>query len=134
MSKELKQGDQKQRIALPDASGKGNDICADINWNEASKRKYIRFTLGGKTAIVKKDHVLSILFMLGSAEEQDKIISPFIKQTRVTKFTKLVGITTSRDVRKGENINVLLEFSLNPETNKLIIGKGSRTALNRNRV
>ena len=88
MSKILKQGQQKQRLVLPDASGKGNDICADINWNEASKGKYIKFTLGNKSCIVKKDYVMSILFMLGSAKEQDAIISPFVKQTRVTKFTK----------------------------------------------
>lgn len=133
MSKKLEQGDQKQRLVLPDASNRGNDILAEINWNEAVKRKYIRFTIGDKTCIVKKDHVLSILFMLGSAEEQDRIISPFVKQTRVTKFTKLVGITTSRTIAKGENINVLLEFSLNPETNQVIIKKGNRFGATHNR-
>jgi len=130
---ELESGEQKQRLVLPDASGKGNDISADINWNEASKRKYIRFTLGDKTSIVKKDHVLSILFMLGSAEEQDKIISPFVKQTRVTKFTKLVGITANRIIQKGEPINVLLEFTLSEDGRKITIGKGSRAGLMKHR-
>lgn len=133
MSKTLKQGDQKQRLVLPDASGKGNDICADINWNEASKRKYIRFTLGDKICIVKKDHLMSILFMLGSAKEQDAILSPFIKQTPVTKFTKAIGVTTTRSVAKGEQINIILEFTLNPETNKVTIGKGTRFGLTHNR-
>ena len=134
MSKQLKQGDQKQRLVLPDASGRCNDICADINWNEASKRKYVRLSLGGKEAIIKKDHLLTILFMIGSAKEQDAIISPFVKQTLVTKFSKLIGITTTRDVRKGEQINVALEFTFNPETNKLVVGKGNKYGLTHNRV
>lgn len=133
MSKELKQGDQKQRLVLPDSSGKSNDIIADINWNEASKQKYIRFTMGDKVAIVKKDYVMTILFMLGNAREQDAIISPFVKQTRVTKFTKLIGITPDQDIRKGQPINVLLEFTLNPETNVITIGKGSKFGLKTNR-
>ena len=129
MSKELKAGDQKQRLVLPDSSVKGNDIYADINWNEASKKKYIRFTLGDKTAIVKKDHVMAILFMLGNAQEQERIITPFIKQTRVTKFNKMIGITTTRDIGKGENINIILEFTLNPDTNVITIGKGTKFGL-----
>ena len=134
MSKELKQGDQKQRLVIPDSSNRGNDIIADINWNESVKRKYIRLTLGDKTCIVKKDYLLSVLFMLGSAKEQDSLISPFIKKTLVTKFTKMIGITATKDVRKGEPINLLLEFTLNPETNVVTIGKGSRFGLTRNRV
>lgn len=133
MSKELKQGSQKQRLVIPDSSNRGNDILADINWNEASKRKYVRLTLGDKVTIVKKDHLLSILFMLGSAKEQEAIISPFIKQTRVTKFTKAIGITTTRDIKKGEPINITLEFTLNPETNQIVIGKGSRFGLTHTR-
>lgn len=119
----------KQRLVIPDSSGKRNDIIADINWNKSSKGKYIRFILGKKKSIIKKDHLLSILFMLGDEKEQDKILAPFMKQTNITKFTKMIGITTTRDVRKGEMINVLLDFSFNPETKKIIIGKGSKSGL-----
>jgi len=133
MSKELKQGQQKQRLVLPDSSGKGNDIIADINWNEASKGKYIRFIFGDRVAIVKKDHVMAILFMLGNAKEQDAIISPFVTQTRVTKYTKMVGITSDRDIPKGHPVNVLLEITINPETNTCTIGKGNRFQQTHNR-
>ena len=123
-----------QKLVLPDKSGKSNDIFAEINWNEASKGQYVRFTLGDKQCIVKKDHLYSILFILGNEKEQDKIISPFVKQTRVTKFTKMIGITTGKNIGKGELINVLLEFTFNPETNQMTIGKGNRYSLRKNLI
>ena len=46
---------EKQRLVIPDSSGKRNDIIADINWNKSSQGKYIRFTLGEKKCIIKKD-------------------------------------------------------------------------------
>jgi hypothetical protein len=124
----------KQKLVIPDSSNQGNDILAEINWNRNVERKYIRLTIGDKVCIVKKDHLYSILFMLGDAKEQEKIISPFIKQTRITKFTKMIGITTGRDIKKGEFINVLLEFTLNPDTGQVVIGKGSKYGLRKNLV
>jgi hypothetical protein len=133
MSKKLEKGFQKQRLVIPDSSNKGNDIVADINWNDSAKGKYIRFTLGNKVSIVKKDHLMSILFMLGNLKEQEAILSPFVRKVNTLKFTKMIGISTVKDIRKGELINVLLDFSFNPETNQITLSKGSKFGLTHNR-
>jgi len=119
--------------AVHDVSGRGNDVVAEVNWNDHVKGKYIRLTIGDKSAVVKKDQLWGIFFMLGSLEEQDALIDPFVKQTKVTKFTKMVGITTGAMIPKGGMVNVLLEFTLNPETNQVTISKGNMRSLVRQR-
>lgn len=138
MSKEIRHIDpgnkevRRDRFAthVPDISGRGRGADFEINWNEyARKKKFIKITINGDTAVVDREHLWSILFMLGSAEEQDALVDPFIKRTPVTKFTKMIGITANKVIKKGEPLNVLLEFTLNPETNEVIISKGNRYSL-----
>jgi hypothetical protein len=45
----------------------------------------------------------------------------------------MIGISTVKDIRKGELINVLLDFSFNPETNQITLSKGSKFGLTHNR-
>lgn len=123
---------ERRMVALGDVSGRGEEVIVEVNWNSLVKKKgYIKISLGGKEAVVDRDQLWSILFMLGSAEEQEKLVEPWMKQTRVTKFFKVIGVTTTRDIRKGEMINVPLEFTLNPETNKVVIGKGNMNVMKR---
>lgn len=123
---------ERRRFALEDISGRGMDMEFEINWNSfAMKKGCIKISVGDNEAVIDRDQLWSMLFILGSAEEQDKLITPFIKQTRVSKFFKMIGITATRDIKKGEFINVPLEFTLNPETNNVIIGKGNMGQLRR---
>lgn len=117
---------ERRRFALEDISGRGMDVEFEINWNSFARRTgCILLSIDGKEAVIDRDQLWSILFILGSAEEQEKLVTPFMRQTKVSKFFKMIGITASRDIRKGEFINVPLEFTLNPETNRVIIGKGN---------
>jgi len=117
-------------LVLHDMSGRGSEVLFQVNWNSLVRRKgYIRISVDGKDAVIDRDQLWTILFMLGSAEEQEKLVSPFIKQTTVQKFFKMIGIQASRDVKKGEFLNVPLEFTFNPETNKVVIGKGNLGAI-----
>lgn len=123
---------ERRKFAMADVSGRGEEVHFEINWNSLVKKKgFIKISIGGKEAVVSREHLWAILFMLGSAEEQTKMVSPFMKKTIVSKYTKMIGITTSRDVRKGEFINVMLEFTHNPETNNIIIGRGSMRGLSK---
>lgn len=116
---------EHRKLVLQDVSGRGEDVVFEVNWNSLVKKKgYIRVLVGGHDAVIDRDQLWSILFMLGSAKEQEELVSPFMKQTTVTKYFKMIGVTTTRDVRKGEMINVPLDFTFNPETNKVTIGKG----------
>jgi len=118
------------KLLVEDLSGRGENVIFQINWNKLVRNKgYIKIQIGDKEAVVDRDHLWSILFMLGSEEEQDKLITPFVKQTAVQKFFKVIGVTTTRIIGKGEMINVPIEFTFNPETKQIIIGKGNMNNL-----
>ena len=132
MEDDKKEGIPKKpwKLLVEDVSGRGNNVVFQINWNNLVRdRGYIKITINGNEAVVKREHLWSILFMLGSLEEQEKLVSPFVRKTQVTKFFKLIGVTTTRDIKKGETINIPLEFTFNPETKQVIIGKGSMNAI-----
>ena len=116
----------RRKFAIADLSGRGKDVVFEINWNKFSQRKgYIKISINGVEAVVAREQLWAILFMLGSAEEQEKLVSPFVKQTKVLKFSRLVGVTAMETVPAGMMINVPLEFTYNPETQNIIIGKGT---------
>lgn len=123
------------KLAVGNKLMSGDDVIFQANWNKYSQRKgLIQINIGGKEAVVDRDQLFAILFMLGSDEEKDKIVDPFIKKTQVEKFTKMVGIMPQNDVRKGEMLNVLLEFTYNPNDKQIIIGKGSESGLTSNQT
>jgi len=117
---------KRTQVGLDDFSGQGNNPVFELNWNTLAKKKgLLRITVGGKECIVSKEQLWTVLFMLGNAKEQDALVSPFVKQTPVTKFTKMIGVTAQKIVHPGEMINVLLEITYEPGSNTMHIGKGS---------
>ena len=126
---------ERRKFAMADVSGRGGEVFVEVNWNEHVKKNgFIRFTIDGKSAVISREHLYGMLFILGSAAEQEKMVAPFMKKTKVQKYTKMVGITTGKALGKGEMVNVLLEFTLNPETNVVTIGKGSMSGLKKGLV
>jgi len=117
---------ERRKFSMADVSGRGGEAVIEVNWNKLVKQKgFIKLTIGEEEIVLSREHLYAILFIVGSAAEQEKMISPFLKKTLVTKYTKIIGITATKDVKKGEFLNVPLEFTLNPETRQVIIGKGS---------
>lgn len=117
---------ERRKFAMADLSGVGNEVTLEVNWNSLVKRKgFIRIAIEGKEAVVSREHMYALLFIVASAEEQEKMSSPFVTKTNVKKYFKMIGITATQDVKKGELLNVPLEFSLNPNDDSIIIGKGS---------
>lgn len=131
--KESEDKNERQKLVLEDISGRGNDIVCDINWNNNVRGKFIKLTIGDVTAVVKKDHLYGIMFMLGDEDQQQKLVNKFTRKYPVTKFFKMIGVTTTKDIHKGEMINIPIEFTYNPETNQIIIGKGNLRAMLQNR-
>lgn len=115
-----------RKLVVGDVSGRSKDVVFEVNWNKFSKKRgFIKISIGDKTAVVDRQQLWGVLFMLGSAAEQEKLVSPFMKQTVVSNYYKVIGVTASKDIRKGEMINIPLSFTLNPETNRVVIGKGN---------
>ena len=117
---------ERRKFAMADVSGRGNEVVFEVNWNSLVKKKgFIKMTINGQEAVVSREHLWAILFMFGSAEEQGRMASPFLKRTQVTKYFKMIGVTASKDIKKGEMLNIPLDFTYNPETHQIILNKGS---------
>ena len=117
---------ERRKFAMQDVSGRGNEVVFEVNWNSLVKKNgFIKLTVNGETAVVSREHLWGILFMFGSAEEQGRMAAPFLKRTQVTKYFKMIGVTASKDIKKGEMLNVPLEFTYNPETHQITLNKGS---------
>lgn len=126
---------KRVQVGLDDFSGQGNHPVFELNWNKLSSKKgMLRIVIGDKSCIVSKEQLWTVLFMLGSDDEQDALVSPFVKQTPTTKFTKMIGVTAQKTINKGEMLNVLLEITYEPGSNTMRIGKGSMAGLKRGAV
>ena len=117
---------ERRKFSMADLSGRGKEANIEVNWNKLVRNKgFIKMSIGEEEVVLSREHLYAILFIIGSAAEQEKMISPFLKKTRVTKYQKLIGITASKDIKRGEFLNVPLEFTYNPENHQIVIGQGS---------
>ena len=95
--------DEIRKLMLPDSSGRGNHLPILLNWNKkVGKCKYVRFVLPGGDCVVHKDHLRSIMFIIGTDEEQRRMGKRRV--TTVRTMTKRVEVVTTRDIRKGEKL------------------------------
>lgn len=126
---------KRAQVGLDDFSGQGNHPLFELNWNSLARKKgMLKIIVGDESCIVSKEQLWTVLFMLGNEKEQDALVSPFVKQTPVTKFTKMIGVTAQKHINPGEMMNVLLEITYKPETNTMHVGKGSLAGLKRGQV
>lgn len=118
----------RQKVVLKDFSGNNLDVIFEINWNSfTSSKGWSKITVGDKTVVLDKNHLWSILFMLGNEKEQQEMLSRRTKMNRVRKHMRVIGVKTTRKVEKGELINIALDFTYNPEKDSLTIGKGNNS-------
>lgn len=102
-----------EKFQLIDESGK-NNLIIEVNWNDNPKQnecKLLKLTYpDGKQAFVKKEYLNSLLFVIGTPEEQIKMVPQ--KLTTVRKYTTVLGITAKQDIKKGEQIKCAVEIDL----------------------
>jgi len=113
-----------QKFQLPDQSNE-NNITAEVNYSEdpdVNECKIIRFTLpDGKKMYVKREHLNQILFAIGKAEDQRKMIPQKIRT--VHWFETVLGVKATKDIRKGEMINFPIKASVPCTYVKELIGE-----------
>ena len=94
------------KFSFEDQSRK-NNFVAEVNWNEQDKNinesKIIKFTFpNGDISFVKREHLHEFLMVIGTPEEQRKMIPQKITTTR--QHQGLMKLKALKDVKKGEEI------------------------------
>ena len=102
-----------EKFRLVDQSGKG-DLLIEVNFDDKDENKeckVLKLTYpDGTNAFVKKEYLNSLLFVIGTAEDQMKMIPQ--KLTTVRKYSTVLGITAKEDIKKGEQIKCAVEIDL----------------------
>lgn len=111
-----------EKIRIPDEN-KEKDFMMEVNWNPYDKMsnecKLVRFTFpGGETSIVKREHLLSALFRIGSADDQRAMVPQ--KVERIRNYQTVLGITAKKDIQKGEKINVRVSIPIPTQSEEVI--------------
>lgn len=109
-----------EKLCLPDLHNK-NDIIIEVNFDnkpETLDCQVIKVTLGKTVRYVKRDHLMAILMVVGRPEDQRDLIP--IATTMIRKYQTMLGITATKDIKKGEKINVVVDIPLPPIEQEVI--------------
>lgn len=122
--------DGHEKFRLKDMSGK-NDLLIEVNWNpdnpEQNECKVLKFTYpDGKTAVVKKEYLMSVLFAIGNEAEQKKMIPQRVSRSRW--YETIISVKATKDIRKGESMTFPLKITL-PSEEEEIVGSLSKDVL-----
>lgn len=117
--------DTYEKFALPDLSKK-NTFTVEVNWESANKKtnqcKILKImSPSGEVAYVDQKHFVEMVFAIGTAEQQRKMI-PQTLETVHWRDT-ILGIQATKDIRKGEQINFPIKISFPCTITQEIIGE-----------
>lgn len=102
-----------EKLKIPDEN-KAQNIIAEVNWNvhdpKSMNCKLIRFSMGDKVAVVKKEHLMAVLFAIGNEEEQRKMIPTTTLRSRW--YETVVSVKATKHIQKGEEITFPIKLSL----------------------
>lgn len=102
---------------------KEKDLLVEVNWEprdpKINKCQVLRFIYpNGDEALVKREDLMSILFVMGSPDDQRNLIPH--KMTQMKKYQTMLGITATKDIHKGEKINFQVDIPLPPIEDEVI--------------
>lgn len=100
---------------VPDDLGGKNEFIFEVNWNPEDKKsnesKVVKITCpDGKASFVKRDDLLQFFYTIGTTEDKKKMIPQTISKIHVQDM--FVGIKATKDIRKGEDINVKFKINI----------------------
>lgn len=123
-----------EKLRVPDETKK-HELLLEVNWNpydEASKDcKMIRVSMGGKSAVVKREHLNALLFAIGTEEDQRKMI-PQVKRTS-RWYETVVSVKATKNIAKGEAITFPIKLTL-PTFEQEVIAEAKQDLLKRDYV
>lgn len=94
---------------------KQNEFFVEVNRNpkdpKSNECKLVIFTHpDGTETTVKREHLISMLFTFGTEDQQRNMIPQRI--TEQTFYKTVLGIKATKDIAKGEMINVPVQIPL----------------------
>lgn len=104
-----------EKLQVVDTSERTTGVTFEVNWDESNPEtnecKILKMsTPDGKTHYVKKEIFMAFLWLIGNPDEQRKMIPQTFHRTKW--YETVVGITATKDIKKGEKINFPLKLSL----------------------
>ena len=111
-----------EKFTLP-LKGTNKKVFAEVNWNKddssTNECKELKFTFpDGTVGGMQKEHLMSLLFAIGSPREQMNMIPQRIIKSRW--YETRLGITAKEDIKKGEKIVVHVKIPLPSVTDEVI--------------
>ena len=114
---------EHRKFQLKTLDGK---LEAEVNWSKEKKVKdcnVIKFTLDDKEFIMKRSELMSLMLLVGSADDQEKLMP--MKLSRIKKYETMLTFEfpASRNYKKGEKVLIKAPhiFTI-PETEEVIAG------------
>lgn len=102
---------------------KQNEFFIEVNRNPKDKTSndcqlIIFVHPDGTETTIKREHVMSMVFAMGTEEQQRNLIPQRITETRFYKT--VLGIKATKDIAKGEMINVPVQIPLPPVQREVV--------------
>lgn len=101
------------------------DLTFEVNWNPKDQKsnncQLIRVLLpDGKVSVIKREHLNAVLFAIGTEEDQRDLVPQHI--TTIRNYETVLGITATKNIAKGEKINVSVKIPI-PVANQEVVTK-----------
>lgn len=104
-------------------------LTFEVNWSDAEDVRDCQMIKIGipkdaKSFVIKKEELNAITFAMGNRQEQMKMIPQV--ETRSRHYETVLGITATKDIKKGEKIVVPVSISL-PTFEEEVIAEAKRS-------
>ena len=109
MDKVEKEIQEYSKYGIKNFANNGNLMTIEANYNEFVKDNgFIRFGIDGKCVILKKEHLKSILFLIGSNDDKDEIID--VEKEIVNYQPMVIKMIATKDIPKGGTVQTTIQY------------------------
>jgi hypothetical protein len=120
--------------SIPIQTSDGSTLEAEVNYSsdkEVKDSQMIRFHFGDKTADVKMNDLIALIFFIGDETTAEKIMP--MKRTKVRKIQKLLAFewTATQDYKKGDKIGVQAPYIETVEDSEEMMANAVANAMKR---
>ena len=99
--------DTQEKVIYTDLKGK-HDVSMEINFSD--EKDHVKISIDGKDSIIKISDLFNFVFLIADADQQEKLMP--IKTETIRKIVKRHVVRVTRDIKKGEMLNVRCETNV----------------------